>query len=143
MQYAIVTDMEITATKVCDDMLVLMNNLKRGILALAEARGMTNVQVFALYSIDQHGNVPMGHMAEVLHCDASNVTGIVDRLVSQGLVVRQESMQDRRAKKLNLTPKGQSMINDIKDSLPTHFGCNKLSSEERTTLHAIVQKMCA
>ncbi len=48
----------------------------------------------------------MGRLAETLACDASNVTGLVDRLESRGLIVRQASPADRRVKVLALTPTG-------------------------------------
>ena len=48
----------------------------------------------------------MSRLADTLSCDASNVTGLVDRLESRGLVRRQSSLQDRRVKVLQLTPAG-------------------------------------
>jgi DNA-binding MarR family transcriptional regulator len=50
--------------------------------------------------------VSMGRLAETLACHASNVTGLVDRLESRGLVRRQPSATDRRLKELALTPSG-------------------------------------
>ena len=46
---------------------------------------------------------PMGELAEVMHCDNSNVTGIVDRLEQRGLVERRPAEHDRRVKLLVLT----------------------------------------
>jgi DNA-binding MarR family transcriptional regulator len=48
----------------------------------------------------------MGRLAQTLACDASNVTGLVDRLESRGLVRRRASSADRRVKVLVLTPTG-------------------------------------
>ena len=48
----------------------------------------------------------MGRLAEALACDASNVTGLVDRLESRGLVRRKPTAEDRRVKVLELTPAG-------------------------------------
>ena len=48
----------------------------------------------------------MGRIAETLSCDASNVTGLVDRLESRGLVRRRPASGDRRVKVLALTPAG-------------------------------------
>jgi len=48
----------------------------------------------------------MGRLAETLSCDASNVTGLVDRLEARGLVQRKPSVTDRRVKVLELTPEG-------------------------------------
>jgi DNA-binding MarR family transcriptional regulator len=59
-----------------------------------------------LHLIDPDRPIPMGQLAETLACDASNVTGLVDRLESRGLVRRLPSVQDRRIKVLVLTPTG-------------------------------------
>ena len=48
----------------------------------------------------------MGQVAQTLACDASNVTGLVNRLESRGLVRRPASAEDRRVKVLDLTPAG-------------------------------------
>jgi DNA-binding MarR family transcriptional regulator len=48
----------------------------------------------------------MGQLAATLACDKSNVTGLVDRLESRGLVLRRASSEDRRVKVLVLTPTG-------------------------------------
>ena len=47
--------------------------------------------------------LPMGVLAEILQCDASNITGVVDGLESRGLVERRVSTKDRRIKHLTLT----------------------------------------
>ena len=54
----------------------------------------------------------MGRLAETLSCDASNVTGLVDRLESRGLVRRAPSAEDRRVKVLQLTPTGARLRGD-------------------------------
>ncbi|HEX2127331.1 MAG TPA: MarR family transcriptional regulator, partial [Thermoleophilaceae bacterium] len=46
-------------------------------------------QMIALKSLDEPR--PMSALAGMLACDSSNVTGIVDRLESRGLVERQSS----------------------------------------------------
>jgi DNA-binding MarR family transcriptional regulator len=48
----------------------------------------------------------MSEVARVLACDASNVTGIIDRLEDRGLVKRGDAPRDRRVKMLELTPEG-------------------------------------
>jgi DNA-binding MarR family transcriptional regulator len=49
----------------------------------------------------------MSEIATVLHCDNSNVTGIVDGLEERGLAVRTASEQDRRVKLIALTAEGR------------------------------------
>lgn len=51
----------------------------------------------------------MGEIAEVLHCDRSNVTGIVDSLEERGLARRTPSAADRRVKLIELTAEGRRL----------------------------------
>jgi DNA-binding MarR family transcriptional regulator len=51
----------------------------------------------------------MSEIAAVLHCDNSNVTGIVDGLEEKGLATRQSSETDRRVKLIALTAEGRKV----------------------------------
>jgi DNA-binding MarR family transcriptional regulator len=51
----------------------------------------------------------MSEIAAVLHCDNSNVTGIVDGLEEKGLATRQPSAADRRVKLIALTAEGRRL----------------------------------
>ena len=67
---------------------------------------LTPVQAHALRRLDPDEPLAMSALAEALYCHASNVTGIVDRLESRGLVERTPGAGDRRVKTLVLTPEG-------------------------------------
>jgi DNA-binding MarR family transcriptional regulator len=67
---------------------------------------LSPVQCHVLHLIEPGRPMPMRRLAETLSCDASNVTGLVDRLESRGLVRRRPSPEDRRVKVLDLTPNG-------------------------------------
>lgn len=56
----------------------------------------------------------MGALAADLHCDASNVTGLADRLERRGLVERRSDPNDRRVKLLALTPAGEALEHDLR-----------------------------
>ena len=56
---------------------------------------------------------PMGELAEAMHCDNSNITGIVDRLEERGLVERQPADYDRRVKLIALTPDGTRLREEL------------------------------
>ena len=127
--------------QVCDDLIMLLNQTKNAAMQLAEEEGMTRMQLFALYSVYHNGGLAMGQVADVLHCDASNVTGIVDRMVAQDLVVRAESGHDRRTKTIQLTDKGRKVVEQLSGMLPEKLGCAKLDQEERNCLHRIIQKL--
>ena len=63
-------------------------------------------QVHALRVLSPEQPLPMGRLACALGCDASNVTGIVDRLEKRGLIERRPSERDRRVKVLVITAEG-------------------------------------
>jgi DNA-binding MarR family transcriptional regulator len=67
---------------------------------------LSPAQCHVLHLIEPERPIPMGRLAETLACDASNITGLVDRLESRGLVRRQSSESDRRVKVLVLTASG-------------------------------------
>jgi DNA-binding MarR family transcriptional regulator len=80
--------------------------------ALAEL-GLGFAQAHALRMLDPEDPIPMSVLAERLFCDASNVTGLVDRLEARGLVERRSHDHDRRVKALTLTPSGVALRDQV------------------------------
>lgn len=56
---------------------------------------------------------PMGELAQEMHCDSSNITGIVDRLEERGLVERGAVVGDRRVKLVALTAAGREISAEL------------------------------
>lgn len=135
--------MNVSPAQTCEDLMQCMRHFRTATLGLAEEHGLTLMQLCTLMAIGHHSELLMGRVADTLQCDASNVTGIVDRLVAQGLMERQECQQDRRAKTLRLTSKGQQMADTIYAQLPGRLGCDALSDAERSAFHAILTKLSA
>ena len=67
---------------------------------------LSPVQCHVLHLLEPERPTPMGRLAATLACDASNVTGLIDRMEQRGLVQRVSSATDRRVKVLQLTPAG-------------------------------------
>ena len=63
-----------------------------------------------LHVIEPDRPLPMGKLAQTLACDASNITGLVDRLEDQGLVKRRASPSDRRVQYVALTAAGRKFF---------------------------------
>lgn len=61
--------------------------------------------------------LPMSALAERLYCDASNVTGMVDRLEARGLLERGDDPRDRRVKRIALTDEGASVRERVLERL--------------------------
>ena len=55
----------------------------------------------------------MGELAQRMHCDNSNITGIVDRLTERGLVERRAAEGDRRIKLVALTDAGRELHDEL------------------------------
>lgn len=78
-------------------------------IAMAAEFDLSPMQAFALRLLEPGQPLPMSDLAEALHCDASNVTGIVDRLEARGLIERRGADHDRRVKMLVVTDKGATL----------------------------------
>jgi len=86
--------------------------------------------------------IPMGQLAETLACDASNVTGLVDRLESRGLVRRRPSSADRRVKVLDLTATGSRLRTQLVDRMTTPPDTfRRLSIREQRALERILTRL--
>lgn len=76
-------------------------------LEIARKLGLTPPQLGAVRLLDQPRT--MGEIAGFLHCDPSNVTGIVDGLEERGFAERRPSERDRRVKLIALTAEGRRL----------------------------------
>jgi MarR family transcriptional regulator, organic hydroperoxide resistance regulator len=79
---------------------------KYGMMEVADKHDITLMQALTVCLLDPKEGVPMSSLSNFLSCDPSNVTGIVDRLVSGKFIERKECEQDRRIKRITLTQKG-------------------------------------
>ena len=103
----------------------------------AEQCGLSVVQASALLRID--GSLSMRELAARLGGHASNATGIADRLAARGLVERHEDAEDRRIKRVDLTPEGaatRSQLAACMESARTPFA--RLSAAQRRQLHELL-----
>jgi DNA-binding MarR family transcriptional regulator len=91
--------------------------LRPRMLRVAGEFGLTPPQLFALRQLDPEQPVPMRALAQALHCDSSNVTGLVDGLAAQGLVERREAEHDRRVRMLVVTERGADVRNRLFEAM--------------------------
>jgi DNA-binding MarR family transcriptional regulator len=71
--------------------------------------GLTAPQRLAVRFIGREPGLTLGALAALLHLDPGTVTGIVQRVESAGLVVRERSEGDTRRMHLALTTKGKAL----------------------------------
>lgn len=71
---------------------------------------MPQFKTLVLIYGSENGSQRMGQLASSLGVAMSTATGIVDRLVEQGLLVRQEDPEDRRLVVVRLTDRGRETM---------------------------------
>jgi DNA-binding MarR family transcriptional regulator len=76
---------------------------------------LTLAQLKSLFFIAAKDKTNFKKLAEALGVTPPNVTGIIDRLVEQGLVTRTENPEDRRIMLLQATEKGQELLNNLRE----------------------------
>jgi DNA-binding MarR family transcriptional regulator len=110
---------------------------------LAEV-GLSIAKLAALRQLTLAGNaLPLGQLADRLACVKSNVTQLVDRLESDGLVSRAGDPTDRRSRLAVLTDEGRSAFargSAIQQTAERDlFGA--LTADEAAQLHALLAKL--
>jgi DNA-binding MarR family transcriptional regulator len=86
--------------------------------------------------------LPMRKLAQKLKCEPSNVTGIVDRLESRGLVERRPDPADRRVKLAAATSEGRRVARELRDGLRfAREPLAGLSDAERLALRDLLKRM--
>lgn len=83
----------------------------------------------------------MGALAHELGCDASNITQIVTRLEALGLIEREPSPHDRRARLVGRTTRGQDVNQRFEEAFAfAREATGRLSPHERVELGRLVRK---
>jgi DNA-binding MarR family transcriptional regulator len=111
-------------------------------LAAARELGLRPPAFGALRALDRPRT--MSELAAVLHCDNSNVTGIVDGLEEKGLATREPSPGDRRVKLTALTAEGRNVRGRLIKAVekPPDW-VERLSASDRKALVEILERAAA
>lgn len=108
-------------------------------LEIAREHGLRPAAFGALRMLDEPR--AMGEIAAFLHCDNSNVTGIVDGLEEKGLVERRPAEHDRRVKLIALTAAGRRLWARLMKAVevPPEW-LQGLSAQDQRALRAILER---
>jgi DNA-binding MarR family transcriptional regulator len=92
----------------------LMPQILRGVqLDFFVKRGVTQTQFLLLAAIRAYGRCTMGTLARSLHVSMPTVSGVVDRLVRSGFLMRVPQADDRRQVVVALTPKALAFFREF------------------------------
>jgi DNA-binding MarR family transcriptional regulator len=78
---------------------------------------LTPVQYAALSTIGAHPGIDQVTLAGLIAYDRTTITGVVDRLVQKGLLLRKANSRDRRARALQITDQGHQTLRDIEPAV--------------------------
>ncbi|MBI2705199.1 MAG: MarR family transcriptional regulator [Actinobacteria bacterium] len=110
----------------------------------ARETGLTAASMKALLNLLPDEEVPMRTLAEVLQCDASNVTQLVDALEEPGYAERVSLPADRRVKLVRLTEVGEKARTTVIDKLHEPPAClNALTKRDQAELARLLSKALA
>ena len=118
-----------------------MSRVRQRFLDAVTELGLSFPQAHALKALRPGHPIAMRELASSLHCDPSNITGIVDRLGDRGLVERGSAPGDRRVKTLMLTEECTALRMRLLDRLSEPPpGLGRLTLGEQRQLHDLLRR---
>ena len=89
---------------------VFMHRSMRGLYGFVKSTGLTMPQFSILMQLHYKGARGMSEISEHFDVSAAAASQLVEKLVQGGYIERAEDPNDRRAKQIQLTPKGRTLI---------------------------------
>ncbi len=100
--------------EIIETIIYLYTESRRLTKELARRAQLTGPQLTVVKILESIDDLSLSELSERIRAQNSTVTGIIDRMEREGLVVRERSTEDRRVVKIRLTPKGA----DIAAAIP-------------------------
>jgi DNA-binding MarR family transcriptional regulator len=110
---------------------------------LVKRVGLTGPQLIILQEIARCGEVTAGEIARAVSVSQATVTGILDRMESRGLLVRQRSDSDKRRIMVSITPAGRQILEDAPPLMQEAFveRFSSLQEWEQTMILSALQRL--
>ena len=99
--------------QVLETIIYLYTESRRITKELARRAQLTGPQLTVVKILEQIGELSLSELSDRIRAQNSAVTGIIDRMEREGLVLRERSTEDRRVVIIRLTPKGIALAEDI------------------------------
>lgn len=109
----VIPELKDDVNQVLETIIYLSTESRRITKELARRAELTGPQLTVVKILEQVGELSLSELSERIRAQNSTVTGIIDRMEREGLVVRERSKEDRRVVHIKLTPKGASIARDI------------------------------
>ncbi|MGO4498300.1 MarR family winged helix-turn-helix transcriptional regulator [Paenibacillus sp. 2RAB27] len=103
---------------------------------------VTPIQSFVLRKLGEKPGITLSELAECIQLGKSTTSGIIDRMVRDQLVSREQSSTDRRSVTLKLLDKGELLLQRMRESQVERLApLLQMSDEEIDSLLRIHQKI--
>jgi MarR family transcriptional regulator, organic hydroperoxide resistance regulator len=130
-------------TEAFRNMAIMLIRSKQRLGVLAADYDITGVQATLLLSLEPGQPHKMSELADMFGCDASNITGLTDRLEEVGFMSRNQDPNDRRIRLIALTESGielrKKLLHEMANS--DAIGLGVLNQKERETMYQLLAKL--
>ena len=99
--------------QILEAIIYLYTESRRITKELARRAELTGPQLTVLKMLEGVGDLSLSELSDRIRAQNSTVTGIIDRMEREGLVVRARSTEDRRVVRIRLTEKGARIAREI------------------------------
>jgi MarR family transcriptional regulator, transcriptional regulator for hemolysin len=122
----------------------LLNDVARMLSTYADQKarqfGITRAQWVVLVRLDRFEGLKQAELAEMLDLQPITLTRLLDRLAECGMIERRADPNDRRAKRLYLTPAARPMLERLGD-LGEELMATALEGVERDNVERMVAQL--
>ena len=120
-----------------DELLVIVTRLARRLRRLADD-GISPTMRSILNTLEKHGPLTHGDLAQAERVKPPTITAAVDRLEQDGLVTRERCDQDRRVTRVEITDVGRDLLDQGRRQRTAYLErrLRALSADDRATLAA-------
>src|SRR5258706_15345136 len=107
------TELKAEVDQILEAIIYLYTESRRITKELARRAELTGPQLTVIKMLETVGDLSLSDLSDRIRAQNSTVTGIIDRMEREGLVVRERSTEDRRVVHIKLTSKGEKLAEDI------------------------------
>jgi DNA-binding MarR family transcriptional regulator len=106
-------DVKAEVDQVLEAVIYLYTESRRITKELARRAELTGPQLTVVKMLETVGDLSLSDLSDRIRAQNSTVTGIIDRMEREGLVVRARSTEDKRVVRIRLTEKGERIAREI------------------------------
>src|SRR5512140_3234659 len=136
-------DIKQEVDQVLEAIIYLYTESRRLTKELARRAQLTGPQLTVVKILETIGDLSLSELSDKIRAQNSTVTGIIDRMEREGLVMRVRSTEDRRVVHIRLTDQGAKLAREIPIEPMEIFrsALESLSAQEMRELMKILMKV--